>query len=54
SSVMYLAVDGALAGLVAVSDPIKETTPEALGTLQEAGIRVVVASGDGTATVKAT
>jgi len=53
SSVIYLAVDGTLAGLLAVSDPIKETTAEALAALQEAGIRVVVASGDAIATVKA-
>jgi Cu+-exporting ATPase len=53
ASVMYLAVDGALAGLLAVSDPIKASTPEALGALQAAGIRVVIASGDGIATVKA-
>lgn len=52
SSVMYLAVNGTLAGLLAVSDRIKETTPEALAALQEAGIRVVVASGDAIATVK--
>ncbi|WP_407973402.1 copper-transporting P-type ATPase (plasmid) [Burkholderia pyrrocinia] len=52
SSVMYLAVDGVLAGLLAVSDPIKETTPEALVALNDVGIRVVVASGDASATVK--
>ncbi|QCP53680.1 heavy metal translocating P-type ATPase [Trinickia violacea] len=53
ASVMYLAVDGTLAGLLAVSDPIKASTPEALAALQEADIRVVIASGDGIATVKA-
>lgn len=53
ASVMYLAVDGVLAGLLAVSDPIKATTAEALRTLQENGIRVVMATGDGVATAQA-
>ncbi len=53
ASVMYLAVDSVLAGLLAVSDPIKESTPEALAALRDAGIRVVVASGDAITTVKA-
>ncbi|MFI4940596.1 MAG: heavy metal translocating P-type ATPase [Burkholderiales bacterium] len=50
ASVMYLAVDGHLAGLLAVSDPVKASTPEALQALRSAGIRVVMASGDGLAT----
>ncbi|WP_279610432.1 MULTISPECIES: heavy metal translocating P-type ATPase [unclassified Burkholderia] len=53
ASVMYLAVDGGLAGLLAVADPIKATTPEALSTLRENGIRVVMATGDGVVTAKA-
>nr|WP_198344727.1 heavy metal translocating P-type ATPase [Burkholderia ubonensis] len=53
ASVMYLAVDGRLAGLLAVADPIKATTPEALATLKENGIRVVMATGDGVVTAKA-
>ena len=53
ASVMYLAVDGSLAGLLAVADPIKATTPEALSTLKENGIRVVMATGDGVVTAKA-
>ncbi|WP_416047469.1 heavy metal translocating P-type ATPase [Cupriavidus basilensis] len=53
ASVMYLAVDGKLAGLLAVSDPIKTTTPEALARLKEKGIRVVMATGDGVVTAKA-
>lgn len=53
ASVMYLAVDGGLAGLLAVADPIKTTTPEALSTLKENGIRVVMATGDGVVTAKA-
>lgn len=53
ASVMYLAADGVLLGLLAVSDPIKASTPEALKTLREAGIRVVMATGDGELTAKA-
>tara|TARA_R100001143_G_scaffold58135_1_gene55773 strand:- start:1719 stop:3485 length:1767 start_codon:yes stop_codon:yes gene_type:complete len=53
ASVMYLAVDGRLAGLLAVSDPIKDSTPEAMRTLKAAGIRVIMATGDGVSTAKA-
>ena len=53
ASVMYLAVDGHLAGLVAVSDPIKASTMEALIDLQNAGIRIVMATGDGETTARA-
>ena len=52
ASVMYLAVDGKLAGLLAVSDPVKQSTPEALATLKAAGIRIVMATGDGLTTAK--
>jgi Cu+-exporting ATPase len=53
ASVMYLAIDGVLAGLLAVSDPVKAETPEALASLKAAGIRVVMATGDGMTTAKA-
>ena len=53
ASVMYLSVDGELAGLLAVSDPVKTSTPEALATLKAAGIRIVMATGDGLTTAKA-
>jgi Cu+-exporting ATPase len=53
ASVVLVAVDGSLAGLVAVADPIKESTPEAIRVLKEAGIRVVMATGDGLTTAKA-
>ena len=53
ASVMYLAVDGKLAGLLAVSDPVKQSTPEALATLKAAGLRIVMATGDGLTTAKA-
>jgi Cu+-exporting ATPase len=53
ASVIYLAVDGRLAGLLAVTDPIKDSTPDAINVLHEAGIRVVMATGDGLTTAKA-
>ncbi|MFL6652858.1 MAG: heavy metal translocating P-type ATPase [Sulfurifustaceae bacterium] len=52
ASVMYVAIDGAVAGVVAVSDPIKETTQEAVATLKAAGLRIVMATGDALATAK--
>ena len=53
ASVMYLARNDVLLGLLAVSDPVKETTREALASLKEAGLTVVMATGDGTTTAKA-
>lgn len=53
ASVMFLAVDGALAGLLAVADPIKASTAEAIKQLHDAGLRIVMATGDGTATAQA-
>jgi Cu+-exporting ATPase len=53
ASVMYLAVDGKLAGLLAVSDPVKQNTPEALAALKTAGLRIVMATGDGLTTAQA-
>jgi len=53
ASVMLLAVDGKLAGLLAVSDPIKTSTAEALATLRLSGIRVIMATGDSLTTAKA-
>ena len=52
-SVIFLAIDGRLAGLLAVHDPIKESTPAAIKTLHEAGIRLVMATGDGRTTADA-
>jgi Cu+-exporting ATPase len=52
ASVMYLAVDGKLAGLLAVSDPIKASAMEALQALKASGIRIVMATGDGLTTAK--
>ncbi len=53
ASVMYLSTDGTLAGLLAVSDPIKANTIEALAALKATGMRVIMASGDGLTTAKA-
>ncbi len=53
ASVMHLAVDGSLAGLLAVSDPVKVTTADALATLRQAGLRIVMATGDGLTTARA-
>ncbi|MEN5264424.1 heavy metal translocating P-type ATPase [Stenotrophomonas sp. TWI587] len=53
ASVMYLAVDGRLGGLLAVADPIKASTAEAIAQLHRDGLRIVMATGDGIATAKA-
>ncbi|WP_345784568.1 copper-translocating P-type ATPase [Stenotrophomonas sp.] len=53
ASVMLLAVDRQLAGLLAVADPIKSSTAEAIAQLHAAGLRIVMATGDGTATAQA-
>ena len=53
ASVMFLAVDGGLAGLVAVADPVKATTHEALSILRKSGLRIVMATGDAVATAQA-
>jgi Cu+-exporting ATPase len=50
---MYLAVDGALAGAIAVGDPIKKSTPEALQALKAEGLRIVMLTGDARVTAEA-
>ncbi len=52
-TVMFVAVDGKAAGLLAVADPIKETTPGAIQRLHEDGIRVVMLTGDNRTTAEA-
>ncbi|WP_429540257.1 copper-transporting P-type ATPase [Pseudomonas fluorescens] len=52
TSIMYLAVDGVLAGLLAVADPIKPTSKLAVGRLQADGVKVVMATGDGLTTAR--
>ena len=46
ATVMFVVIDGALAGLLAVADPIKKTTPDALARLREDGLRIVMLTGD--------
>ena len=53
ASVVFIAADGALLGLIAVADPIKDSTPEALAALRKEGMRIVMASGDGEVTAQA-
>ncbi len=53
SSVMFLAADGRLAGALAVSDPIKPTSREAVSRLHDEGIRIIMATGDGLTTARA-
>ncbi len=50
---MFVSVDGHVAGLVAVADRVKETTPEAIRALHEAGLRVIMATGDNARTAAA-
>ncbi|TCT43005.1 heavy metal translocating P-type ATPase [Martelella mediterranea] len=50
---MYLAVEGQAAGVVAVADRVKETTPDAIRALHDAGMRIVMATGDAKATADA-
>jgi P-type Cu+ transporter len=52
-TVMFIVVDGRVAGLLAVADPIKETTPEAIRRLHADGIRIVMLTGDSRATAEA-
>ena len=53
ASVMFLAVDGRLAGTIAVADPIKASTLPALNELRAEGLRIVMASGDAQITAQA-
>jgi P-type Cu+ transporter len=53
ATTIFLAVDGEAGGVIAVADPIKETTPDALRGLVAAGIRVVMLTGDNRTTAQA-
>jgi Cu+-exporting ATPase len=52
-TVMLVVIDGAVAGLVSVADPVKETTPAALRELHELGLRIIMATGDNERTARA-
>jgi len=53
ATVIFVALGGRLAGFVAIADPIKATTPAALQGLREAGVRIVMLTGDGRTTALA-
>ncbi|MGE0675131.1 MAG: copper-translocating P-type ATPase [Methylibium sp.] len=53
ATVIFVGVGGALAGFVAIADPIKATTAQALRALKAAGVRIVMLTGDGKTTAEA-
>ena len=53
ATAIFIGVDGASAGILAIADPIKETTPEALAILRNEGIAVVMLTGDNRTTAEA-
>ncbi|HEU6455785.1 MAG TPA: copper-translocating P-type ATPase [Roseateles sp.] len=53
ATVIFVGVAGKLAGYVAIADPIKATTPQALAALKTAGLRIVMLTGDGKTTAQA-
>ena len=52
-TILFVAIDGALAGALGVADPIKESTPKAIDALHEEGIRIVMVTGDNRSTAEA-
>ena len=53
ATVMYVVVDGRVAGLIGVADPVKETTPTAIAALRRENIRIIMLTGDGMTTAQA-
>jgi Cu+-exporting ATPase len=53
ATAIFLAVDGKPAGIIAIADPVKTTTPEALAALRAEGIRVIMLTGDNRTTAQA-
>jgi P-type Cu+ transporter len=53
ATVIFIAVDSQLAGLLAIADPVKETTPLAISQLQKQGIHIVMLTGDNRRTAEA-
>jgi Cu+-exporting ATPase len=53
ATAIYIAVDGRAAGVIAIADPVKNTTPGAITALRDAGIRVVMLTGDDRVTAEA-
>jgi Cu+-exporting ATPase len=52
-TVVLVAVDGRVAGILGIADPVKESTPEALAALRAGGVRVIMATGDNRTTAEA-
>jgi Cu+-exporting ATPase len=52
-TVMFVSVDGAVAGLLGITDPIKESTPRAIAQLHKEGLRIVMLTGDSRTTAEA-
>jgi Cu+-exporting ATPase len=53
ATAIFMAVDGKVAGVLAIADPVKASTPEALKGLKAEGVRVVMLTGDNWTTAKA-
>lgn len=53
ATAIYVAIDGAPAGIIAIADPIKSSTPAAIAALRESGIRIVMLTGDNATTARA-
>ncbi|RUP11282.1 heavy metal translocating P-type ATPase [Hyphomicrobium sp.] len=53
ATAIYVAIDGKAAGIIAIADPIKATTPSAVRKLKESGVHVVMLTGDNATTAKA-
>ncbi|MGE3141754.1 MAG: heavy metal translocating P-type ATPase [Hyphomonadaceae bacterium] len=53
ATAIFTAIDGTAAGVIAIADPIKPTTPQALAALSEAGVSVIMLTGDTRATAEA-
>jgi Cu+-exporting ATPase len=53
ATAIFVAVDGKVAGVLGIADPVKATTPQALAALADAGVRVIMLTGDHRATAEA-
>jgi Cu+-exporting ATPase len=53
ATVIFVGIDGRMAGFVGIADPIKDSTPQAISALRQEGIRVVMLTGDGRTTAQA-
>jgi Cu+-exporting ATPase len=53
ATAIFVAIDGTVAGMLAISDPVKSTTPEAIAALHQEGLRIVMLTGDNRVTAEA-